>query len=429
MKIFYKTLVLTALITLTSCSKEKQITNKKDYVQYLSISDNELLSTIKQERSFWTTKLNESPNQFLYLAKIARAESNLFENTGNIKNLINAEQKLIEINTKTNYNNASYLRMLSKNYISQHKFNEALLVLKKAELNGEDLLSTQKMLFDVYLELGNTTEAQNYLSLFENESDFDYLIRLSKWSNYQGNLSLAIFSMKKATKMAEQLNNKNLMQWSYTNLADFLGHANQIKASYNYYLKALEINPHDSYAKKGIAWIVYSYERNPTEALHILNNIGYEKTTPDHQLLKAEIYEFMKNENQRKKAINSYVTLVENKLYGAMYNSYNIDINLDEFNNIDKAIEIAKEEIKNRPTPQSYDLLAWSYFKKGNLNEAVKIIDKYVINKTSEPEVLYHIAKIYKANNHMDYIANIKKELLDSSYELGPIMEQKINKI
>jgi tetratricopeptide (TPR) repeat protein len=426
MKTSYKIILLIVLTAFVSCKKEEQITNKKDYVQYLNTDQSELIKNLENEHSFWTKKLEKTPNQFPYLAKIASAESNMFENTGSIQHLINAEQRLVEINTKTNYNNAGYLRMLSRNYISQHKFNEALSLLKKAETNGENLISTQKMLFDVYLELGNSKETQKYLSLIEDKNDFDYLIRQSKWSDHEGDLELAIFYMKKATKIAEQLKNNTLIQWSYTNLADFLGHANQIEASYNYYLKALKLNPNDSYAKKGIAWIIYSHEKNPTEAIEILNKISQDNIAPDYHLLKAEIYEYMNQGVQKKEALNSYITLVENELYGSMYNTYNANVYLDELNNTTKAIEIAKQEIKNRPTAQSYDLLAWSYFKNGNTSKAYDIVNQHVVNKTSEPEILYHVAEIYKANNDMSFVNTVKQELLDSSYELGPLMTQKI---
>ena len=426
MKTSYRVIILFVFISLVACKKNKKVTDKKDYTQYLNTNQSEIVEKIKEEHSFWTNKLDKSPNQFPYLIKIASTESSMFKNTGAIENLINAEQKLIEANIKTNYNNAGYLRMLSRNYISQHKFNEALTLLKKAEANGEGLVDTQKMLFDVYLELGNPDSAKIYLSKIKDENDFDYLIRESKWSDHEGDLDLAIFLMKKATKIAEQLKNDVLMQWSYTNLADFLGHSNQIEASYNYYLKALKLNPNDTYAKKGIAWILYSYEKNPTGAIEILNTITQDNVAPDYHLLKAEIYDYMGLENQKKEAINSYVTLAKNKLYGSMYNTYNISVYLNELGYTNKALEIAYEEIKNRPTPLSYDLLAWSYYSQGNTKKAYDIINEFVINKTSEPTILYHIAEIYKANNNQDVVNNIQQELLGSLYELGPLMEQKI---
>jgi hypothetical protein len=53
-------------------------------------------------------------------------------------------------NGKTNFNSAGYLRSLAKNYISQHRFKEALEVLTKAQYNGVKLQQTQYILINVH---------------------------------------------------------------------------------------------------------------------------------------------------------------------------------------------------------------------------------------------------------------------------------------
>jgi len=122
-------------------------------------------------------------------------------------------------------------------------------------------------LFDVSMELGEYDNASKYLEKIADHNDFNFLIRLAKWSDFKGDLDLTIKYMEKATKLVEQKNNKALMLWSYCNLGDYYGHAGRIKDSYQHYLKALEIDPSYTYAKKGIAWIAYSYEKKPQEAL------------------------------------------------------------------------------------------------------------------------------------------------------------------
>ena len=191
----------------------------------------------------------------------------------------------------------------------------------------------------------------------------------------------------------------------------------------------MAINPNNSYAKKGIAWIVYSYERNPTEALIILETVINENATPDYHLLKAEILAFMGNDQEKEKQIKLYLSKVADKNYGAMYAKYNVLLFADDKNTVLKALEIAKEEVIARPTPQSYDLLAWSYYKSGNSKKAIEITEKYVIGKTFEPEVLLHTAYILKANNQKIAANKIIKDLLKSTYELGPLSENELKSI
>ncbi|MBL87776.1 MAG: cell surface protein [Winogradskyella sp.] len=424
--ILNKYLPLIIVLLLLGCGKNT-VTNSNDYSKYLSEkADKSALIANAQQ---WTDKLNENPNQYPYLGKRAAAYTTVFDATGDIDYLIKAEKDLKQAVEITKGKTTSYLKSLASNYISQHRFKEALELLKLAEENGDKLTGTQKMLFDVHLELGNYLLAESYLKDFKNMSDFDYLIRLAKWEDHKGNLEGAIINMEKAKTIAEASNLKSMKQWSYTNLADFYGHAGEIEKSYNLYLKALALDPTDAYAKKGIAWITFSYENNPIIAQNIIDSVKTYYTAPDYELLIAEIAEYNEDESTKITAIGRYNDMVRDKNYGDMYNAYNVIMYTDEMLLPERAIEIAELEVKNRPTPQSYDLLAWSYFKKGNIKKANAIIEKHVEGQTFEPAVLYHIAEIYKAMGKKDQVSELKNELVASLYELGPTMESKINQL
>ncbi|MFD2916221.1 tetratricopeptide repeat protein [Psychroserpens luteus] len=420
-----------AAVLFTNCSKNntQKITDTNDYDTFLAMTENKTLDRAKQNEVFWSEKLEKTPNQYGYHSKLASTYTAYFSTTGDVEYLKKAENELLLVNERTQYENPSYLKSLAYNYISQHKFKEALELLEKAEALKDRLQETQKMLFDVHLELGNYEKAQAYLNTFENFNDFDYLIRLSKWSDHKGNLDAAIKYMEKAMAIAESSNLKGLKQWSYTNIADFYGHAGEVEKSYAHFLKALELDPNDAYAKKGIAWIVYSHEKNPDEALRILNTVIENYKAPDYYLLKSEIADYKGDLEMSKSQLDLYHIAMQNEAYGDMYNKYNVLLYTDENIQLEDAIAIAKTEIKNRPTPQSYDLLAWSYFKNGNLEGALQIVDQHIINKTYEPETLFHVAEIYKAAGRTEDVKPLKKELLASLYELGPTMEDKINQL
>lgn len=414
------------LVVLFSCDSET-VVNPKDYSAYLETRIN--TENLHSDMQFWSNKLEATPNQYPYLAQRASAYTTIFDTTGEIEYLIQAEEDLLKAVEMTNHKNSAYLKSLAANYISQHRFKEALDLLKQAEAIGDNLSGTKKMLFDVYLELGDYILAEAYLKDIKNPSDFDYLIRLAKWEDYKGNLELAIKHMESAQDIAESSNLNQMRQWSYTNLADFYGHAGAIEKSYQNYLKALALDPHNAYAKKGIAWILYSFEDNPEEALKILNHISTYHKAPDYDLLRAEIAEYNNDLSLKSKALHHYDNAVRNSLYGDMYNAYNVMVYNDEMLLPEHAIEIAQREVHNRPTPASYDLLAWSYYKKGDIKKAISIVDDYVFEKTFEPNVLYHIAEIFKAAGRTSEIIPIKAELLESSFELGPMMERKIQQL
>jgi len=97
--------------------------------------------------------------------------------------------------------------------------------------------------------------------------------------------------------------------------------------------------------------------------------------------------------------------------------------------NTKKAIHLAKQEVAERPTAQSYDLLAWAYYKNGEHKKALNITEQYVLENTFEPEALLHSAYILKANGKQNKAKELKEELLGAIYELGPNAESEIKNI
>ena len=421
----FQTMIVICL--LTSCNKQKKsIIRVADYEKYLTTGTHEAREKAEAEKDFWENKLAQHPDQYTYLQPLAAAYTTMFEVSGDIDCLLKADTLLVQANARQNQKNAALQRTLARNYITQHRFKEALALLKKAENIGEKLKATQKMLFDVHLELGNTAKAEHYLAEIKALNEFDYLIRLSKWSDHTGNLEAAIKYLEKAVALAEDSHNQSLQLWGYSNLADFYGHAGRIEDAYNYYLKVLEIDPDYTYALKGIAWIAFSHEKNIAAANRILDAIAKKHETPDLYLLKAELAEYAGDETLRAEHLEKYRQLLEAHHYGVMYDKYNTLLWAEDEENTDKALTLAQREVANRPTAQSYDLLAWAYFKKGDAEQALNIAREHVAGKTSEPEVQYHLAEIYKANGMEKEVKTLKKELLESRFELGPNMEKRI---
>jgi tetratricopeptide (TPR) repeat protein len=428
-----KQLILGLLIPLVfaNCTPDttQQIAHLTDYQQYLKVTATERVAAIQKEIDFWQNKFDGAPNQSSYLITLAAYYSELFEVTGVITHLYKAEQLLIEANEKFGEQEASIHRAIARNYITQHRFKEALTYLEKAEKLGANKIGTQKMLFDVHMELGNYRLAKEQLTAIQSPNDFDYLIRVAKWNDHNGQLETAITSMEKAMKIAENENNQALKLWVYSNIGDFYGHAGRIEDSYAYYLKTLKEDPSNTYALKGIAWIAFSHDRNAEQALEIIRSIETKRVSPELYLIKATIAEFQANELEQAKALYNYNEQLAVHKYGVMYHTYTIELMAENPKYVEDALKLAQIEIQNRPTPASYDLLAWCFFKKGDKEKAFEVVQTHTLGKSFEPTILYHTAEILKANNQTAAVAPLKKELLASLYELGPHYESKIRNL
>lgn len=410
-------------------SYNKRVVNQNDYEKYLSFNENEKLENIKVEIDFWEKKHSYYPNQYPYLIKLASLHSQLFEITGNINNLYTSEKLLLDSNAKVNGKSASIHRAISRNFISQHRFKEALSHLEQALILGENKMDTQKMLFDVHMELGNYDKAKEQLNIIQDFNDFDYLIRLAKWNDHLGNLDDAINVMEKAMVISEESKNNLQKEWIYSNIADFYGHAGRIEESYQYYLKTLELDQNNMYALKGIAWIAFSNDRSVVKSSKIIDFIETKHLVPDLYLLKADIYEYQDNISAKEKALEKYSSVLEENNYGDMYNKYNALLFAESNDKKEIALKIAQREIDNRPTPESYDLLAWTYYNMGDYEKAYEIASNFTINKSFEPTILFHNELILKANKKLTSKNSNKNELLESLFELGPNLENQIKSI
>ncbi len=414
-----------ALLFLASCQQKKAEfqTDRKDYDHFLASKP---VKETSKYFKLWDNKITSDSLQLLSLGNVAGEYSRFFKGTGDIKYLKDAEQSLQKAVEIAAVGKSGYLRALARNYISQHRFKEALVLAKEARTFGSGVHETQSLFFDLHMELGNYDLANQYLDSIQNMSDFGYLIRVAKWNDYKGDLDTAITFMEKASAKAESSKNKSLLLWSYTNLADFYGHAGRIEDSYNLYLKALQIDPQNAYAKKGIAWIVYSHERNGNEALRILDSIMKKNKSPEYYLFKAEVAAYLKDDMLRVQALDDYYKTVDNnKDYGDMYNAYNVDFLLS-MDVQQKAFELAKEEVNNRSTPESYGWLAYSLLHMGEKQKAMEVIETHVVDTTFEPAILHQAAEIYKANGKTKKVIELKEELMGAAYELGPIKAAEI---
>lgn len=416
---------LTLVILVSSCNIKNQdaIAKKEDYNKYLVAKP---IKTTSKYFELWNSKIRPDSMQLTSFGIVGGEYNRYFNETGDIKYLKKAEQSLEKAVEIAAIGKPGYYRALARNYISQHRFREALQLADSAAVIGGEGIERQQLYFDIHMELGNYSMAENYLDSLKNMSDFGYLIRLAKWNDYKGDLAATINFMEMAKTKAEVSKNKELMLWSYTNLGDYYGHAGRINDSYNEYLKALAIDENNAYAKKGIAWIVFSHDKNPEEAVRILDSVTKTYMAPDYFLLKAEIADYREDDVTRTKNLDHYFLKLKNSDYGDMYNAYNMDLFIGETQQYDHALKLALKEVVNRPTPESYGWLGYCYLKSGNAEKALEIMNDKVYERTFEPAVLYKAAEVYKANGKLDKVNEIKGELMGALYELGPTMEKQI---
>src|SRR5688572_19852532 len=411
-----------------SCKNSIQpVTKVSDYDKYMHITSADSmrsLQLIKTDMDFWMQRLKKNPEDAVAKASLAGLYSARFKTIGDINDIHTSDSLYLVANPLFKINSSSLYRSLATNCITQHKFLQAQLYLDTALSMGDDLYLTYLMRCDVAMELGDLYMAEQALKHIADKNNFDHLIREAKLLDHKGDLDGAVKKMEAATQKAVESEKDVLFLWAKSNLADMYGHANRYKDSYQCYLDVLEKKPDYLYALKGIAWLAFSHDRNTGEAKRILSYLSGIHPVPDYDLLLAEIAACEKDQTTEKALKDRFIASVSDWRYGDMYNKYLFYLGIDM--NKDKALQIAEREVENRPTPQSYDLLAWAYYSMGKRNRALEIARGHVENRNHEPEALYHLGMMYAYAGNVKKAKHFIREAESSAFELGPALAEKV---
>jgi tetratricopeptide (TPR) repeat protein len=407
-----------------SCKNSIQtITKVSDYDKYMHIGSADSmrsLQRIKADMDFWMQRLKKNPEDVVAKVSLAGLYGARFKTVGDINDIHTSDSLYLVANPLFKINSSSLYRSLATNCITQHKFLQAQLYLDTALNMGDDLYLTYLMRCDVAMELGNLYMAEQALTHIADKNNFDYLIRKAKLLDHKGDLAGAVNKMESATQKAVESKKDVLFLWAKSNLADMYGHANRYKESYQCYLDVLAKKPDYLYALRGIAWLAFSHDKNTTEAKRIVNYLKTLHPVPDYDLLLAKIAAYENDRSGEEDLTARFVTAVSDCRYGDMYNKYIFYLMIDGNKDLAKALEIAQREVNNRPTSQSYDLLAWAYYNLGRKEEAVKIARSYVEDRNYEPDALYHLGVIYAHTGDLKKAKHYMQEAESSAFELGP---------
>ncbi|AZQ44144.1 tetratricopeptide repeat protein [Nonlabens ponticola] len=423
-------IILILMLFITSCGDRNvdvassTITAAEDYQEYLENDNTSEIEAFKQEVDFLREVVTEDSTRIVVMSQLAGKLDRLFDLTGEVDYLNESVSFRENVTQKTYIKPENAKRNLAQAYIKQHRFKKADSLMKSFTANYASKES-QFVQFDIAMELGEYQTAQLLLDSLRNTGDYNYLIRAAKWNDHDGNLENTINLMEQAKQLADESGSQSRQLWSYSNIADYYGHNGQLEDSYEHYLKTLELDPGNTYALKGISWLVYSNDRDPDQALEILTTLKERHPLPDYNLEMAEVYEY-KDASQTADSLRAvFLSQVSDPGYGDMYNAYKIE-ELIAAGESQQAVDLARLEITNRATPETYDLLGYALLSNDEAAAALENHKKYVIGKTYEPVAQLHTAQILKANNMNEMVEKLKKELLETEYELGPVTYKQI---
>lgn len=345
---------------------------------------------------------------------------------GDIYDLIKADSILRKVNADFNYKEASADLTLSAYSITEHRFMQADSFLQKAKQLGIKPYESLTSSFDVDFELGRYGEAQLALNGLAAPNDYGYFFRKSKMEHWQGALDSSIDAMLRAAR----LNNGSdyLKQVALANAADLYIHAGDLQRASDLYVQCIRSDGDDFHSLAGLGWIALVHDSNDSLAEKIFQFILSKNKLPDPLFKLAQVAEVRGDSTGQMKYAEAFAAAASNALYGNMYNKYLIELYTGILKNAPKAGMIARQELNNRATPQTYAWYAWSLFKNNKKDEAYSIYRQHVSGKPLEGLELYWMGKLMQGLGKGYNASEFFKAAYTNKYDLDPAIMKDIGK-
>jgi len=307
-------------------------------------------------------------------------------------------------------------------YFSEHRFAEARELARKAlELNPGDV-TPNALLGDAESEMGNYEQAWRFYGRLENPASSQsgnegvlYLqeTRASNRAFLTGDTQAAIEHMRRGVEISTRAGlAKESIAWSQFMLGEDYFLAGEISKAGEAYESALKTYPGYHHALAGLAKIAAAQGRLP-EAID-----GYQKAIsviplPAYAAALGDVYA---RNGQAVEAQKQY-DLVEYIGRLSMFNEtvYNRELAVfyaDHGIRLRDAVALARKEFEVRHDVYTYDALAWTLFKNGQIAEAADAIHSALLLGTKDASIYFHAGLIYERRGEyakaMDFLSRVQ---------------------
>jgi len=420
--------VLTIASAFISCKSKNSKIVDKIYVDSL-INHYTLPKAVKDndaDMQFWKNRIDPKETRQVNESKYAATLISRFHFLGDIQDVKKADSIYHNINKAYNSSLASPFVALTATAMLQHHFRQADTLFEQAKKLGVDNFTQTTLSFDVNFELGRYPVAGAYLKQLKSAKDYSYFFRRSKYDHFTGTLDSAISAMNKASNLAR--NSDYLKGIALSNEADLNIHAGDLQKAADIYKECIKLNSADFHSILGLGWVALAHDKNDTLAEKIYKFVLTKNKLPDPLFKLYQMAQQRGDKNLEKKYAKDFIAKATNTVYGRMYNKYVIEILTGILNNPAKAEALAKDELNNRATPQTYAWYVYTLYMNGKKNEAYKVFQQHVSGQPLEGLELYYMGKMMKGLDKGYNAEEFFKAADKNKYDLSPAMAVDLEK-
>ena len=291
-------------------------------------------------------------------------------------------------------NNYAALRLVSWVYSGQHRFREALVAARRAlERDSKDPLN-YGTLGDALLELGEYQEgAQAIQKMVNLRPDVASYARAAYVRELFGDMEGAIEIMGMAVRAASSRDLEH-NAWCRVQLGHLLFNAGRLADAEAQYQTALQIFPGYHFAFTGLGRVRAAQQRFD-EALGCFQKSVDLVPTYEAVFGLADLYSHLKRPAETSRQFELLEMLEKiSQANGVRPEAQLAMFYADHGLRLMEALNIARQQARERRDIKTLDALAWVLFKNGKMQEALRVSQQALRLGTKDPMMLYHYGMI-----------------------------------
>ncbi len=323
--------------------------------------------------------------------------------------------------------NYEALRLRSEIDMERHEFARVAEYSQEMTRYAPDDPANWGSLGDASMELGRYDAAlEAYRKMLALRPDLASYNRIAWYQFVNGHLEEAIALMKNAIAASSAAAEN--VAWCWNDLGNIYfktGHLVEAEAAYT---KAIAVFPgyYPAYAGMGR---VRGAQKRWKEAIESFRHAQATVPMPEFAAALSDLYELAGNPVESRKQRDLLDAIDQmNRASGERTNRNVALIFADHDRNLDRAAELADNELKVRPDVYTEDAVAWVRFKQRRYSEAEAAADKALSLHTPEPAFYYHAGLIAQAMGKSDEAVALLRRAADLNAEFDPVQGPKLRR-
>jgi tetratricopeptide (TPR) repeat protein len=354
-------------------------------------------------------KIRRNPNSPLAYYRLGDAYVQKARESGN-NNYFDLAEQALRKSLSLNPQQSGVRRHLAHVLASRHDFEAAAAEAREAIGLDPTDMDAHGVLGDAYLDTGEYEKAeQAYRTMIALKESFASYSRLSALKNLKGDTAGAIAALTTAIQLGEQENQpKESIAWAQWQLGTEYYAIGKLAEAESEYVQALDTYPKYYRSLVGLAQVRALQKRYP-EAIQLYREAIASVPMPEYIAALGDVYAKSGNPKEARKQYELVEYIAQlSALNKALYNRELAYFYADHDIKLQQGLALAQRELDYRRDIYAYDVLAWSLYKNGRLEEARAAVSQALKLGTQDAKLHYHAGMIYqrlqekeKARDHL----------------------------